>query len=104
MGYYTQHELAIIKGSNDLIEELINDCEEAGYALEVNGDCRNECKWYDHKKDLIEFSKKHPDALLELSGVGEEHGDAWKEYYHNGKVQVCKAKLVYPEFNPELLE
>jgi hypothetical protein len=103
MGYYTQYDLEIIDGSNGLIKDLIDECEEAGYALEANGDCSQECKWYDHKEDLTTFSKKHPEALFMLSGEGEDNGDAWHEYYRNGKVQVCKAKLVYPVFNADLL-
>ena len=103
MGYYTQYDLEIIDGSSGLIKDLIDECEEAGYAFEANGDCSQECKWYDHKEDLTAFSKKHPEALFMLSGEGEDNGDAWHEYYRNGKVQVCKAKLVYPEFNADLL-
>ena len=104
MGYHTQHELEIIEGSNDLIEDLINECEEAGYALAPNGDCAQECKWYEHRADMVAFSEKHPEALFMLSGDGEESGDSWHEYYRSGKVQVCKAKLVYPEFNADLLK
>ena len=104
MGYYTQHDLEVIDGSNDLIEALINECKEASYALTSNGDCAQECKWYDHRLHLVAFSRKHPEALFMLSGEGEENGDAWREYYRDGKMQLCKAKLVYPEFNKELLE
>jgi hypothetical protein len=103
MGYYTRHDLEIIDGSNGLIEDLIAECEGAGYALKDNGDCSQECKWYGHKKDLTEFSKKHPDALFMLSGKGEENGDAWIEYYRNGKVQVCEAVYVYPKFDADLM-
>jgi hypothetical protein len=103
MGYQTEHELTIIEGSNGLIEELRSECERAGWALKYSGDSAKPCKWYSHENDLKAFSKKHPDALFMLSGKGEENGDAWHEYYRNGKVQVCKAKLVYPVFNADLL-
>ena len=103
MGYYTRHVLEIIDGPNSLIKDFIGECGEAGFALEANGDCLDDCKWYRHREDLTAFSKKHPEALFMLSGRGEETGDAWHEYYRNGKVQVCQAKLVYPKFNADLL-
>lgn len=103
MGYYTQYNLEMIEGSSDLIEGLLSECEEARYALGASGDCEQATKWYEHKRDMISFSKKHPDALFKLSGEGEESGDCWHEYYKNGKVQECKAKIVYPEFNEDLL-
>jgi hypothetical protein len=103
MGYQTEHELTIIEGSNGLIEDLIAECESAGYALKDNGDSAEPCKWYSHENDLKEFSKKHPDALFMLSGKGEYNGDAWIEYYRNGKVQVCQAVYVYPKFDADLM-
>lgn len=104
MGYYTRYEIDVIEGSNDLIRELIDESEEAEFAIDVDGDTLNESKWYHHVDELIEFSKKHPEALIRLSGEGEENNDLWHEYYKNGKTQMCKAEIVYPEFNPKLLE
>lgn len=103
MGYYTSHELEVIEGDNSLIGEFINTCEEAEYALEENGDSAQSCKWYSHEQDMKSFSLKHPEVLFMLRGEGEENGDAWKEYYRNGKIQVCKAVLAFPEFNESLL-
>lgn len=45
------------------------------------------------------FSLKHRDALFELSGEGEDNGDAWKEYYRNGRMHKCKARLVFDDFD-----
>ena len=103
MGYYTQHELEVIAGDNSLIVELREECEEAEYALEENGDTYDACKWYSHERDMRAFSEKHPEALFRLSGEGENAGDIWVEYYRNGKMQQCKAKIVIPDFDPELL-
>ena len=103
MGYYTRHELEIIDGSNDLISELRKECDEARYALEDDGSPEESSKWYNHDTDLKRFSQNHPEALFLLRGEGEDSGDIWREYYKNGKVQVCKAKLVFPDFNADLL-
>lgn len=99
MGYFTEHTMEIVKGDLGLIEDLLEDCEEARYSIDAVGDCYQESKWYDHKKDLLEFSEKHPDAILKLSGEGEESRDLWVEYYKAGKMQLCKARISFDEFN-----
>ena len=104
MGYYTRHELEIVKGDNDLIGALREVCEDAQYAINVSGDSENSCKWYSHEADLKSFSLRHPNAIFKLSGEGEESGDIWHEYYQNGKVQTCKAKIVFDDFNADLLK
>lgn len=104
MGYYTRHELEVIEGDNDLVAKLVNESEEARYAIDENGESEESCKWYSHERDLREFSKKHPEALFRLSGEGEEARDIWEEYYRDGKMQKCKAKIVIPDFNPALLK
>jgi len=103
MGYYTRHELEIVEGDNGIISELRDFAEEANYALEENGDAGESCKWYDHEIDMRNFSALHPDALFKLNGEGEEAGDIWIEYYQNGKMQRCKAKITYDEFDCEKL-
>ena len=103
MGYYTSHELEVIEGDDSLIVKLRDDCEDAKYALDCNGETEENCKWYNHDLDMKWFSEKHPEALFKLSGEGEEAGDIWHEYYRAGKKQVCKARIVIPDFNPDLL-
>ncbi len=103
MGYYTQHELEVIDGDISLIREFINENEEAAYAIDGNGCTEESCKWYDHEEDLRKFSKKHPKELFKLSGEGEESGDIWAEYYKDGKMQRCKAKIIISAFDAELL-
>jgi hypothetical protein len=104
MGYCTEYELEVINGDNALIAKLIEENQHAAYALYANGDTKEQCKWYEHKSHLREFSRKHPEALLRLNGVGEGSGDIWSEYYRNGKMQVCNAKLVMPDFDDRLLK
>ena len=95
MGYYTRFELEVIEGNDDLVQTFRDENEYAEYA--ING---NKCKWDDHEKDIKEFSQKHPDAIFQLTGEGEESGDLWIEYYKNGKVQKCPAHITYDEYDP----
>ena len=56
-------------------------------------------KWYDWNKDMKSFSLSHPDMVIELTGVGEEHPDIWKAYFKNGKSYKEMAKIVYSAFD-----
>lgn len=106
MGYDTQYALkaTVQKTESEIIEELRSLNEEAEYSLESDGrPSGNDSRWYDHEKDLIEFSKKHPDHLFTLSGEGEEAGDIWTKYFLNGKMQVSKAEIRIEEFDPAKL-
>lgn len=84
---------------NTILEDLRDSNEEAAYALEEDGSPSDAVKWYDHRKDLGLFSKKYPNWLFKLEGEGEESGDLWIEYFHDGKMQVAKAQIIYEEFN-----
>ena len=104
MGYYTSYSLKVIEGSEDLIKELRNICDEAGYALEEDGSTSDSTKWYSSEKDMRDFSLLHPEAVFELKGGGEESGDLWVAYFKAGKMQMCKAKIYFDEYDPTKLE
>jgi hypothetical protein len=53
---------------------------------------------------MNEISKEYPNVIFELSGEGEESGDVWKNYYMNGKVQKCQARIVFDEFDENELK
>lgn len=99
MGYSTKYNLSIIQGNTDLLEEFVESSSQASYAIDSNGDCNQECKWYNHEDELKEFSLKYPLLVLELKGEGEESGDIWVKYFHNGKVQTSKAKITFDSFD-----
>jgi len=80
MGYYTRHTLEHDDKGRIDHEEGITDT--TGYEYSVFDD--DEIKWYDHEKDMRNYSKCYPKVTFILYGVGEEEGDYWKEYYKNG--------------------
>lgn len=104
MGYYTRYELSVVEGNTDLTSEFIEEYENAAYALEQDGSSSTTCKWYEHEKELKEFSQKHRDALFRLEGAGEESGDIWVKYIRNGQCQTCKAKIVFEDFDETKLK
>ena len=99
MGYITVYELRVIEGNESLIAEFREECEEAKWCLDDEGNCNDSGKWYESDSDMEAFSKKHPEALFELSGDGEESTDIWKQYWRNGKVQHCQGVIVYDEYD-----
>lgn len=100
MGYYTRHELEILEGNDNITDYKQEISGASAYNYCFNG---YEIKWYSHKEDMIEYSKKHPDTLFLLSGEGEDQPDMWREYYRNGKTHRIKGVVVFEEFNIELL-
>lgn len=99
MGYYTRFELEVISGG-----DYETDYEEVVREQVDYNPFDDETKWYSFEKDMREVSKKHPNVLLKLSGEGEENGDLWEAYFLNGKMQMCKAKIEYDDFNESLLQ
>jgi len=95
MGYYTKHELTIIKGNDNVTDYEKEICEIADY----DDLFESECKWYECESDMKEYSKKHPKTLFCISGEGEESGDLWEKYFLNGKVQHCEAIITYEKFD-----
>lgn len=112
MGYYTSYTLSWDCGNSkttwDEVSKEIKSRQNEGQILfhgeDGGGDNAEPCKWYEHEKDVAEFSKLYPDVLFELDGAGEDKGDIWRKYFLNGKVQVCEAKITYPKFNKSKLE
>jgi hypothetical protein len=106
MGYYTTFNLTVRHEKEaEIIADLRATNEDAEYALDESGAAKDECKWYDCEADIIEFSKKYPDALFEMSGEGSDAGgDFWKLYAKNGKSFMAEGEIIYPEFNLEKLK
>ena len=107
MGYMTIYSLEIESAEWQDAEEIIKDLREgndgAYCAINENGGCAEPRKWHSHDKDLKAFSKAFPTRLFKLTGTGEDSGDLWQKYYKDGKVQLCKAVLAFPKYDPKKL-
>jgi len=101
MGYYTTYTLSTTQGydNQEEIEEKLQ--EISGYSIEFGWN--DSCKWYTHEQDMKELSKSYPETTFLLEGEGEESGDIWQKYFKNGKMQVCKAEIVFPVFDESKL-
>ena len=86
---------------NEIISEFRESCDGARQALQAYGS-GDHCKWPTVEEDLAEFSEKHPDLLMVITGEGEERSDLWNLYAKDGKTEICYVQLFMPE--PDMLE
>ncbi len=95
MGYYTRFELQILEGDdyNTDYKKEISELSDYSYCF---GDS---IKWYDHKQDMINYSKNHPNTLFLLIGEGEEQPDMWREYYKNGLSHRIVGVMTFEDFD-----
>ena len=109
--YHTEYYLTVRKVKNsqqfdELSEELkkydlLYYAFDSGTYTEKNGEaffCPFEgVTWFNHAADMIMISEKFPKMYFELEGIGEEYGDFWKEYYHDGECEVCRGEVVFEQ-------
>jgi len=99
MGYYTSFSFQVLDGDDGVTDYEQEITEISGYSY-LFGDT---IKWYEHQGDMKTLSSRHPTTLFKLSGDGEENGDLWEEYYLNGKMQRCTAKITFDPYDPTKL-
>lgn len=113
MGYYTNYQLIVIDLNKDSTYETYIELilREEFEFLDTDLDAIG-IKWYDHERELTEFSNNYPNVLFTLTGIGEEHyftatsltADIWIKYFLNGKSYTDKLEYKFPEFNTDKLK
>ena len=99
MGYYTKYELEVKEETRTDIDHEKEICDIVDYKYLFE----DATKWYDHEKDMRDYSKKYPRTLFILSGIGEESPDLWRRYFKNGKMQDTKAIITYVKYEESKL-
>ncbi|MCL4267254.1 MAG: hypothetical protein KJ069_29010 [Anaerolineae bacterium] len=74
--------------------------EDAALAFDEDGSSLNFLNWDEFESDMTALSRQHPEYIFVLDGEGEEGGDMWRMYFHNGQVQLCPAIIRYLPFDP----
>jgi len=99
MGYYTNYNLEVENDEFNLINH------EQGIINIIEFDPFDEsCKWYGNECDMKKYSKKYPEFIFILHGIGENHEDQWRAYYKNGKSFTSYAKITYESYNESKLK
>lgn len=106
MGYYTRYTLNYVAGEpayrcGATLSERIS--EISSYQLTF-GTESSEIKWYDHDEHMRLLSREYPKLVFVLRGDGEESGDIWVKYYHDGKCQNAKMSWSFEEFDTDKLK
>jgi hypothetical protein len=104
MGYYTRYELGAEPwpdGLSERIKEAVGIYEELDRDTSSGGLSIGSSKWYDHEDHMAAVSRDFPGVLFTLRGEGEEAGDAWIKHFRDGRIQVRRAELVYPAYDPD---
>ena len=108
MGYNTCYSITILNSDltstsrshvDAIIEEIV---EISGYQLETF-EYHEPVKWYDHESDLCKISNKYKSIVIMVEGFGDETGDIWIKYFHNGKLQVCNAITTFEPYDQNKL-
>lgn len=57
------------------------------------------CRWYLHEQNMCAFSKRFPTLVFVLEGKGDDEEDRWIKYFKDGRIQVCRAQVVYEDYD-----
>lgn len=96
-------KLRVKVGNTDFISDLRELSDGAAVAICDYGLTHQNCNWSKHEEDLKSFTTAHPEVLFELQCNGEYLDDQWIKYFQNGQMQVCRARIVYDEFDHKKL-
>lgn len=111
MGYYTYFNLEV-KGvrspveaqrlcsclrSMNIVPDILNEDyryeQKESYVFYFADDV---AKWYESEEDMQKISRQFPGMTFMLHGEGENTGDLWEAYFHDGQVEYCRAEIPPP--------
>lgn len=99
MGYYTSFEINVT-GTEDFetIHSTIEQVSDYSFDQYPHTKSMSSCdtyKWYSWQDDMKEVSKRFPNSLFIVNGLGEEDGDIWRCYFRRGKMDHINAEIVF---------
>lgn len=101
MRYYTYYTLKSEPNITNTKE--FKEVFERISGYELDSVLEEENTWYNHEEHMIEVSKNFPEVLFMLTGEGEESTDMWRQYFFNGKSQLCRSIITFEDFDESKL-
>ncbi len=99
MGYRTNYSLYVYDHNFEVVDESLAIIEKIEDLYTISLDSGFGCKWDDHIKDMIEFSKKYPNYYFYFSNKGDEQDDIWVSFFYNGRYSQKELQPEYPSIN-----
>lgn len=107
MGYYTKFDLKVepsdLLDNKNKLKEFKENFNKVCSGNEYDFVFYDECKWYTHEEDMLKISKLYSEHLFMLTGEGEDHSDIWRQYFFNGKSQLCRSIITFEDFDESKL-
>lgn len=97
MGYYTNFEIKVTGTEDfDTIHSTIEQVSDYSFDENPRTKSMSSCdtyKWYGWQDNMKEVSRKFPNSLFIVDGIGEEEGDIWRCYFRRGKMDYIEAEI-----------
>jgi hypothetical protein len=104
MGYSTEYTLEYdtLDDHEDIKDFILKSTDHLiGFEVEALLDGGTlTAQWYEHEEEMLNLSRGFPATIFILYGIGSEQGDMWKKRFINGGVEIIRATLVFPDFEP----
>ena len=89
----------------DILSEVMKEEVEDGHTYILGNiiDGGGDGTWRTDEVEMKRLSAlpKYKDVLFTLHGEGEDTRELFYKYFKNGKMQVCRAEITYPEFSED---
>lgn len=100
MSYLTWFYLSATRAAVDVTEAVLPALiAKTGMAARYF-DGEEAAKWYEHDEDMQAVSRRFPDVVFRLHGVGQGSADVWVTWYLDGQRQGWDLECAMPDAPP----
>lgn len=109
MGYRTNFSIYVLAPQEDR-EAILDDIQKtSGYTPEERDDDAGfayigDASWCNRDRDLKTVSLRHPEAIIEVQGEGDDRDDTWSARYRAGEKEEHEMEHILPPFRDILTE
>ena len=97
MGYVTDWEVKVLPGTNEDHPNVIAELSKISRYDFTNSGILCDAKWYDVEQDLATLTRIFPNVVIVVDADGEEKGDVYRIYAHQGSVEFVNPVITWSE-------